>query len=119
MDKTTYYNECGTCTLCCKLLGVKELKKEPGIWCEYTKTKNKCDVYHVRPQSCRDFKCFWLESNLPKNLRPDKSNVVLAMHPDRLCVWENIPGARFNKGIHEVIKLVKLLDEDKIIEYKT
>ena len=28
--------ECGTCTLCCKLIAVAALGKPPGVWCTHT-----------------------------------------------------------------------------------
>lgn len=73
---------CGDCTLCCKLLHVKELKKPSHTDCLYqideTACRPGCSIYNNRPQSCKDFECLWLqEDDMPADLRPDKSHVVL------------------------------------------
>jgi len=51
---------CGTCTLCCKVLAVDELKKPHGKWCAHCKTGQGCGIYDTRPAECRDFRCTWL-----------------------------------------------------------
>lgn len=70
-------NTCGTCTLCCKLIGVKELKKPAGKWCEFCKPGKGCMVYPDRPPSCIDFECGWLLSNLPVEFRPDNLHIII------------------------------------------
>jgi hypothetical protein len=71
---------CGACTLCCKLIGVPETKKPPLRWCEHC-TKAGCAVHPTRPQSCRNFECFWLmESGFPEDLRPDLCGFVVAFN---------------------------------------
>ena len=80
---------CGTCTMCCRLLAIKELKKPGGKWCEHCNIGVGCKVYEQRPDSCRAFACIWLQSQdrqgnerMPLELRPDKSKVVMAMSMD-------------------------------------
>lgn len=68
---------CGGCTMCCKLLGIPELKKMPGTWCSHCHIGTGCRIYEERPQSCRDFMCMWLQGNAPDGARPDRSKVVL------------------------------------------
>src|SRR5882724_2041221 len=55
-------NKCGTCTMCCKLLFVNELKKPKNTWCEHCAIGTGCKVYQDRPASCAGFKCLWLQS---------------------------------------------------------
>src|SRR5215469_7273582 len=68
---------CGSCTLCCKLLGVKELSKPDGIWCEFCKKGEGCTIYVNRPESCREFKCGYLINALPEEFRPDRVKMVI------------------------------------------
>jgi len=71
---------CGACTLCCKLIGVPETKKPALRWCEHC-TEAGCAIHQTRPQSCRNFECFWLmEPAFPRDLRPDLSGFVVAFN---------------------------------------
>ncbi|MEJ1159300.1 hypothetical protein [Prosthecomicrobium sp. N25] len=80
--------ECGTCTLCCKVLGIRELEKPRGSWCPSCAKGRGCTVYEARPTSCRDFECFWLKAPeaahvmMPDALRPDRCKVVFVVPPD-------------------------------------
>lgn len=78
--------DCGTCTACCRLLGIKELAKPAGKWCSHCAIGKGCTIYETRPESCRVYSCMWLSSqSLPEGnqwpaaLRPDKSKVVFTM----------------------------------------
>lgn len=53
---------CGSCTMCCKLMGVPELDKPPGEWCKHCDPKVGCTIYDDRPESCKDFECLWLQA---------------------------------------------------------
>lgn len=76
---------CGTCTLCCKIMGVPELDKLPGVWCPHVDKKKGCTIYDDRPPNCRKFDCVWLQAqdresdNLMKaaDLRPDRCKGVI------------------------------------------
>jgi hypothetical protein len=73
---------CGTCTLCCKLMGIRELDKPRGVWCAHCSPKSGCDIYPERPGECRDFVCAWLgDEGLGDEWKPDKSRMVLV--PDQ------------------------------------
>jgi len=74
--------ECGSCTLCCKLLGIKELKKPAGVWCNLVQIGTGCGQYETRPQSCRDFSCLWLQGVLPLELKPSEVRAVFSMTTD-------------------------------------
>ncbi len=80
---------CGDCTLCCKLMGVKELSKPVGMWCSACDLGMKgCTIYKERPQSCVDFQCYWLNSQgasdpavrMPLVFRPDKARCIIVEH---------------------------------------
>jgi len=82
----TAVRSCGTCSLCCKLIAVRELNKEAGLWCIHARPG--CKIYGMpeRPPSCGVFNCAWLERaphttqdklSLPDSLRPDRCHVVL------------------------------------------
>lgn len=81
--------ECGTCTVCCTVTKVPELNKPENVTCKYVCGVGSgctgCSIYKDRPQSCRNFKCLWLQTpEMDDNLRPDKSGVM----------FESIPGKR-------------------------
>lgn len=81
---------CGSCTLCCKLMGVKELDKPNDKWCDHCDKSSGCTIYETRPESCRIFECVWLQTQtpthpgqtpLPPELQPNRCHVVLCQHP--------------------------------------
>lgn len=95
--------DCGSCTLCCKVMGIDSdwLKKAPDTWCSKCDKKKGCTVYDDRPEDCREFECLWLVSqrdpemeSFPLSLRPDKSKVVLYPQPDGESVTAHVdPGS--------------------------
>jgi hypothetical protein len=82
---------CGTCTLCCTVMGVDmaphpEPHKPIYTPCRHL-CKKGCGIYDIRPTTCRDWQCLWLFTqtldttlNLPKELRPDRCGVVLEVN---------------------------------------
>lgn len=87
-------------------------------WCD-----GGCTIYEERPQVCADYMCLWLKinsitGNLPVELRPDNSKVVIiAKHEDgvgRLLMDETEPNSfditnptlAQGKLIEEVLKLM-------------
>jgi uncharacterized protein len=77
-ESGTKPRECGECTLCCRLLGVHELDKEPLIECKHCSASVGCKIYKERPNECKDFNCAWLLGETPEELKPSKSWVVLS-----------------------------------------
>lgn len=79
---------CGTCTLCCKVMGVAEIAKPRNTRCLHCDSGVGCRIYEDRPPSCRAFDCVWLQSQskpgmrLAPDLRPDRSHVVLTATDD-------------------------------------
>jgi hypothetical protein len=111
---------CGTCSACCKILGIDELKKPPSIWCQHAEIGKGCRIYEDRPHSCRVFQCLWLkDERLPDAMRPDKTKVVLHVQkeegrlkvnvdPDRPDAWQvGLVGA--------YLRMVKKLGVDILI----
>jgi hypothetical protein len=77
--------ECGECTLCCKLLPVRELDKKANTRCQYQKVHKGCTVHNtnVQPLSCKLWNCRWLVNDDTADLsRPDRSHYVIDIVPD-------------------------------------
>lgn len=75
---------CGDCTVCCTLCYVPELDKGEGKKCKHC--DKGCVIYESRPKSCRNYKCEWLKGELPDNMRPDKSGVMIEVYPLMVAV---------------------------------
>jgi hypothetical protein len=74
---------CGTCTLCCKVLTVEELRKPNGEWCPHCVKGRGCAIYSERPNECRRFQCGYLLSpTLGEHWLPARSKLVVALKPD-------------------------------------
>lgn len=105
---------CGDCRLCCKTLEVPELQKPSGKWCPHAYVEPggaMCSIHDRRPESCRAFRCMWLEGFFEDCDRPDRTRMVVAEvldeagnarvaeHPQTkapfplLCVFEGSRGA--------------------------
>jgi hypothetical protein len=77
-DEPVPGRQCGTCTLCCKLLGIKVLNKPELTWCEHCKPGKGCGIYESRPEVCRTFYCgYRLSPTLGEEWYPAKSRMVL------------------------------------------
>ena len=69
---------CGSCSLCCKVIGIEALDKPVGHWCPHAKPGRGCAIYHQRPGECRDFSCLWLDNDrLGEEWKPSRSKIVL------------------------------------------
>jgi hypothetical protein len=70
---------CGSCSVCCKVLGIETLGKPQGTWCPRCKIGIGCGDYDNRPQECRTFACLWLtQSFLGPEWKPERAGFVLA-----------------------------------------
>ena len=71
--------ECGTCTLCCKVMGIHALEKPRGQWCDHAMPgRGGCAIYETRPHECRTFACTWLmDEALGPEWKPEKCKLVL------------------------------------------
>jgi hypothetical protein len=72
--------ECGTCTLCCKVIAVADFNKLPGVWCSHCIRGKGCGIYETRPTDCRTFFCEWmLEKGLGPEWKPERCKFALVM----------------------------------------
>lgn len=74
----TTKRECGRCSLCCKVMGVPEVKPD-FAWCPHCKAgKGGCGIYPDRPERCRDFHCQWLiDKRFGEHWFPAKSKIIV------------------------------------------
>ncbi len=75
---TAVGRSCGSCALCCKLIGCIELNKPMGQWCPHCLKSSGCSIYDTRPNECRSFNCEWLTSaNFGDEWQPIRSKMVI------------------------------------------
>lgn len=80
--------KCGNCTLCCKLLPVRALRKPANQRCAFQQHKG-CRVYRSdhMPSECRLWNCRWLSNDDTADLsRPDRVHYVIDIMPDFVTV---------------------------------
>ena len=78
---------CGNCTMCCKLLNIKETESKPGEYCKHCNPGTGCKIYEERPESCRIFECAWKQmEHTAEDLRPDKCGVLFEKWADYVMV---------------------------------
>jgi len=69
--------KCGTCTMCCLLLGIKSVDSPPGKWCRHAEPGEGCTIYEARPDECSSFRCAWMQmETVSDNLRPDLCKAI-------------------------------------------
>jgi hypothetical protein len=87
--------QCGDCTLCCKLIAVRELDKLAGQRCDHQRMGKGCSIYDRRPPSCRFWNCRWLvEDDTAELSRPDRSHYVVDIIPDFVTAVPNDGGPK-------------------------
>jgi hypothetical protein len=88
--------KCGSCSLCCKLLPVRELTKVAGQRCKFQRHSDKgcCKIYERRPPSCVMWSCVWYAS--PEEAgdmrRPDRTHYVVDIMPDFVTAVDQASG---------------------------
>ena len=98
---------CGSCTLCCKVVGVAELKKPGDVWCGHCNKAKGCKIYDTRPQECRTFYClFLLGADFPELWRPSKSKLVIYGQGNDVVVHVDpgAPGAWLSEPFYTALK---------------
>lgn len=118
---------CGDCTLCCKLVPVKELSKGANTKCEHQYIKG-CRIYANRPISCKQWSCAWLTDPATEKLRrPDRAHYVMDTSPDFIetvrdgqPTGDKIPVLQIwvdpkHPDAHKDQHLRAMLDEKKVI----
>lgn len=69
--------DCGSCTLCCELLPIPEIKKPASVLCSNCTINKGCNIYNNRPKSCKNFDCLYLQSDdMDISLRPNECGVM-------------------------------------------
>ena len=101
--------ECGTCTLCCRVLGVQEITKPPATLCTHCDEGGGCRIYETRPKQCRLFNCYFLTNpKLREQWRPSKSHIVLVVAPDGTRIGAHVdperPGAWRREPFYSTLK---------------
>ena len=94
--------ECGTCTACCTVVAVKELKKPMYQTCQHVCAAG-CAIYQHKPASCTAWKCLWLNGSIggDERRRPDHFGVVFDRQRTILRIYEVWPGA-FEKNRKQI-----------------
>lgn len=86
---------CGGCTLCCKLLPVRELDKPANTRCRHQSTGRGCRVYAsaAMPHSCSLWSCRWLIDEKTADLsRPDRAGYVIDVMLDYIEAQDGVTG---------------------------
>jgi Fe-S-cluster containining protein len=68
---------CGNCQVCCTVYGIRELDKPTSTRCRHL-YEHGCNIYPLRPDECRRFRCGWLLGFGGDNDRPDASGFVVS-----------------------------------------
>lgn len=91
---------CGSCTLCCKTMGVPDHAAGPKVthkWCPDCKIGVGCGIYETRPTTCREFECVWLQDRMnlfDEDCRPDKTGCVIVPTSDGMGLIAHCDPAR-------------------------
>ena len=79
--------ECGDCSLCCKVMGIPELKKPKDEWCPNFAAGVGCRIYPDRPPSCHNFVCQWLsDPSMGPEWKPSTCKMVVDSKPSLFVV---------------------------------
>lgn len=75
-----FERQCGDCSECCKWLYyiVDGHIKHPGKPCFYL-GDNNCTVHEIRPQSCRDYQCGYIQGIVPEWMKPSRAKVLVSV----------------------------------------
>lgn len=89
--------DCGNCTLCCKLPRIPEANSIAGEWCTHCTPGVGCKIYKDRPESCRIYECIWKQMERVKpSLRPDRCHMIFEKWTDNLIIGStDVPGISF------------------------
>jgi hypothetical protein len=76
---------CGSCSMCCKLLGIPEIGKLDDEWCPHCRPgKGGCSIYQDRPAVCRKYSCLWLvRPEFDDHWFPKKCGIVADWHQEK------------------------------------
>ena len=79
--------ECGDCTLCCKLCNILETGSPSGEYCSKCVPNLGCSIHGDHPIHCKTFLCCYAQmEKVHIDLRPDKCNVMFEKITDFLIL---------------------------------
>lgn len=94
---------CGSCTLCCRLVPVKEIFKKAGEKCRHQSHAKGCRIYPTRPRSCQTWSCRWLCDPRTKGLpRPDRAHYVIDLQYDTLTTVNEQTGEHRHSSVMQI-----------------
>jgi hypothetical protein len=101
--------ECGTCSLCCKVLRIEETQSSAGEWCKHCDPGHGCKIHPTRPATCRDFFCMWMTlAEIGDHWKPSKSKMVLRTELDGARIAAHVdkssPGAWLRAPYYQDLK---------------
>ena len=110
----TAVRDCGSCSLCCKVLGIDDLygpdeHKPAQQWCKHCQIGKGCKIYDARPAPCREFQCMWVLGYAPEELRPDKTKCAFWVMSDdsvHLNIDTSRPRAASDKDVDRFIRFL-------------
>lgn len=100
-------NSCGNCTACCEVFHIPVLNKPQNTLCKDC-TGFGCGIYDSRPQTCKDYQCIYIRSDMPEELRPDKCGVILEFLKDGTCQAAIFKGKVFETD--PIMKYIKTIE---------
>jgi hypothetical protein len=111
--------QCGSCSLCCRLLDVPETGKHPTQWCPRCRPgRGGCSIHSERPSICRTYGCGWLinpafdDAWFPQKCGIAVDSTLLENQPDvtvmRFHVDPRTPNRRREAPHYDLIKLIAL-----------
>lgn len=101
--------QCGTCTLCCKVMRIDELESPAGQWCQHCDPGKGCGIHETRPPVCREFFCMWTyRKDIGPHWKPEKSKMVLCLEGDGQRIAAHVdpsfPGAWRRSPYYQELK---------------
>jgi hypothetical protein len=94
---------CGACTLCCRLLPIRELRKPAATKCPHQKFGKGCTIYAHRPTECRAWSCRWVSDRATVGMpRPDRCHYVIDMSYDHITMNPNDGGEAQRLSVFQV-----------------
>jgi hypothetical protein len=86
---------CEGCAMCCKIPEIKALNKPRNVWCTHCSTRQKCDIYLDRPQTCHNFNCAYLTTpGIGEEWRPITSRMMITYTPDGKHLFVQVDPSR-------------------------
>ncbi|NQU25542.1 MAG: hypothetical protein HQ567_30015 [Candidatus Nealsonbacteria bacterium] len=100
---------CGGCQVCCYVFAIPEMLSEEFAVCKH-QCDTGCDIWEQpRPLICTEFKCVWMNSNLPDRYRPDRVGLVGHRLGDKVIELAEIrPHAADEPDAKELIRVLGL-----------